>query len=253
MWIKLIKEQPSEFWNVFYAWHELSGGRPNEKSIGYSESHDQALVGDKTLIFRLADAEMYTGMEKSYHSPSMDFAIDMHKLIRFITASLARGGYLNFMGNEFGHPEWIDFPREGNGWSYHYARRQWSLVENNNLKYQWLSNFDKEMVGFLTENKILSASDAKSIWLDDDKKLYIFERKNLLFLFNMHPSWSQEKVFVKTKSKKGYKVIFSTDEKEFGGWNRIDKEVIYNATDTVDGKGFYIYLPSRSAVVLKKQ
>ena len=145
-WIKLLKDTRDEDWNVNSLWYEMTTRRPMEKVIGYCESHDQALVGDKTIIFRMADAEMYTGMMKEYHSLTMDRAIELHKIIRLYTMSLGGNGYLNFMGNEFGHPEWIDFPREGNGWSYKYCRRQWSLVDNPQLKFEWLNDFDKAMI-----------------------------------------------------------------------------------------------------------
>ena len=135
-WIKLLKDTRDEDWNVNGLWYEMTTRRPMEKVIGYCESHDQALVGDKTIIFRMADAEMYSGMMKDYHSLTMDRAIELHKIIRLYTMSLGGNGYLNFMGNEFGHPEWIDFPREGNGWSYKYCRRQWKLVDDKRLKYE---------------------------------------------------------------------------------------------------------------------
>ena len=254
MWIKLIKEAHMENWNVFCLWNELSGGRPKEKSIGYCESHDQAMVGDQTIMFRLAGAEMYTGMLKEYHSLSMDTAIDMHKLIRFLTVSLARDGYLNFMGNEFGHPEWIDFPREGNGWSYHYARRQWSLVQNHNYKYEWLANFDRDMISFISHNKVLCSNKAKCMWLDEEKNLLIFERNGLIYLFNMHPTQSQKDVFISCAEmgKGRYRVIFSTDNIEYGGQDRISKNQIYCADKTEYGLGFKIYIPCRIAVVLMK-
>ena len=211
------------------------------------------MVGDKTNNFRLADAEMYTGMNKDYHSLSMDTAMDMHKLIRLLTASLGQSGYLNFMGNEFGHPEWIDFPREGNGWSYHYARRQWSLVENGLLKYQWLNNFDRDMIGLLKEHSVLSHGQAKCIWLDQEKHLIIFERNERVFVFNLHPTWSQESVFVHTGRKKAeYQVIFSSDDEAYGGQNRIPTERSYSISRDEFGYGFRLYVPCRTAVVLKK-
>jgi|TARA_B110001450_G_scaffold246123_1_gene259899 1,4-alpha-glucan branching enzyme len=71
-------------------------------------------------------------------------------MIRLLTASLGGDAYLNFMGNEFGHPEWIDFPREGNNNSYHYCRRQWSLFDNQDLRYSQLGEWDKAMTE--TEN-----------------------------------------------------------------------------------------------------
>jgi len=254
LWIKLIKEYKIEDWDMYYLWYELTNGRPSEKTIGYSESHDQAMVGDKTIIFRLADSEMYTGMLKSYHSPIIDNAIDYHKLIRFITLSLARDGYLNFMGNEFGHPEWIDFPREGNGWSYHYARRQWSLVKNKDLKYEWLANFDKDMVKFAESKGILSQNKPNSVFIDNGKNTIIFERNGLLFLFNLHPTLSQEHAHVNCEltGKGDYKVVFSTDELSHGGQDRISKEQIYTAKENEFGFGFEIYLPAKTAIVLEK-
>lgn len=254
MWIKLLKEQAMENWNMMYLWHELTTGRESEKTVGYAESHDQAMVGDKTIIFRLADAEMYTGMCKDYHTPSMDTAIDMHKLIRFITMTLSRDGYLNFMGNEFGHPEWIDFPREGNNWSYHYARRQWSLVESKEYKYEWLAAFDKDMIAFAKRTRLLSGKKPQSIWLDNDKNLIIFERGGKLFVFNLHPTQSQPDVFVSCHltGKGDYKVSFSSDDESYGGQARISKDYIYTAKTTKYGTGFSIYLPCRCAVVLEK-
>jgi len=254
LWIKLIKEQRFEDWQVGHLWWELTGGRPQEKTIGYAESHDQAMVGDQTIMFRLAQAEMYYGMEKSYHSHSMDTAMDMHKLIRFLTLSLAGNGYLNFMGNEFGHPEWIDFPREGNGWSYQYARRQWSLVKNPGYKFSWLSAFDRALMELAQSHALFSDGPGKDIFLDQDKNLMIYERKDLIFLVNLHPTRSQENVFVYTGSKKAgkYRVILSSDEAAFGGLDRIDTQYLYHTRPHEHGMGFTIYIPCRSAMVLEK-
>ena len=255
MWIKLIKESRFEDWNMFHIWGELTGCRPQEKNISYCESHDQALVGDKTIMFRLVDAEMYTGMEKSYHSLSMDAAIDMHKLIRFITLTLAGDGYLNFMGNEFGHPEWIDFPREGNGWSYHYCRRQWSLAMNPDLKYEWLDNFDKGMVHMAEENHILENDKPQSLWIDPDKKIIAFSRNGLIFVVNLHTTFSDTAFFVPTWSVGDgkFETIFTSDEPEYGGQAFVDKKYVYESADFEDkGHGFCIYIPCRTAVVLKK-
>ncbi len=254
MWIKLIKEQSMEDWNMFYLWYELTTGRPMEQTIAYCESHDQALVGDKTIIFRMADAEMYTGMQKDYHSLSMDTAIDMHKVIRFLTLVLAKNGYLNFMGNEFGHPEWIDFPREGNGWSHHYARRQWSLVHNPDLKYQWLGEFDRSMIRFVKQNKLLQSPTAQSIWIDQEKHLLVFERNRFVFVVNLHPSWSQEQTWVdcsRTGAGK-YKVVFCTDDALFGGQARVSHQYIYQTNNDGTGDKLALYVPCRTVVVLEK-
>ena len=255
-WIRTLKEESDDNRNMQHMWYELTTRRPGEKSIGYSESHDQALVGDKTLIFRMADAEMYTGMDKIYHSPVIDRAIELHKMIRFVTLTLACEGYLNFMGNEFGHPEWIDFPREGNGWSFKYARRQWSLADNGYLKYQWLQEFDRAMTEFARKYKVMDKPGAQSLWIDNRSKIIAFERGGLLFAFNFHPTRSATKFFLHTHPTGAgkYTAIFSTDDVEFGGQGRIDEKYVYETTnDKKRGQGFEIYLPCRTAVVFKRK
>ena len=254
-WIKTLKVK-DENWDMHKMWYELTAHRPGEKNIAYSESHDQALVGDKTIVFQLADAEMYTGMDKAFHSPVIDRMIALHKMIRFITLATAYGGYLNFMGNEFGHPEWIDFPREGNGWNFHYARRQWSLVDNGFLKYEWLNNFDNGMIELAKKYKLDSQKDAENLWIDEKKKIIAFERGGLLFVFNFHPSQSQTNFWLPAHltGEGKYKAIFSTDEVDFGGQGRISEDYeYYTQTDDKRGLGFEIYLPCRTAVVFKKQ
>lgn len=254
-WIKTLKVK-DENWDMRKMWYELTAHRPGEKNIAYSESHDQALVGDKTIVFQLADAEMYTGMDKAFHSPVIDRMIALHKMIRFITLATAYGGYLNFMGNEFGHPEWIDFPREGNGWNFHYARRQWSLVDNGFLKYEWLNNFDNGMIELAKKYKLDSQKDAENLWIDEKKKIIAFERGGLLFVFNFHPSQSQTNFWLPAHltGEGKYKAIFSTDEVDFGGQGRISEDYeYYTQTDDKRGLGFEIYLPCRTAVVFKKQ
>ena len=254
-WIKLLKEYKDEQWDMHKLWYEMTTRRPKEKNIGYCESHDQALVGDKTLIFRMADAEMYTGMDKAYHSPVIDRAIDLHKLIRFSTLVLACEGYLNFMGNEFGHPEWIDFPREGNGWSYKYARRQWSLAENGYLKYQWLENFDRAMLKFARKYRVLSKPQAVNLWIDQDNKIISFAKGDLLYLFNFSTTKSDPKFFMHAHltGAGNYRAVFSSDDTEFGGLNRISMDYIYQAKEIPGkGTGFEVYIPCRTAVVFSK-
>ena len=252
LWIKMIKETSDDNWDMFKLWYELTGRRPEEKNIGYCESHDQALVGDKTIMFRLCDAGMYTDMNKNSDSMVIDRGVALHKMIRLITASLAGEGYLNFMGNEFGHPEWIDFPREGNGWSYHYCRRQWSLVDNGMLRYEELNNFDKAMVELLKKEKVL-CKKSESLWVHQYDKIIMYAKGNLIFAFNFNPTKSFEGYFVPVKKKGEYKVILSSDDKKFGGFERIDKDYVYTAEKIDDGRtGFKCYLPARSAIVLKK-
>ena len=254
-WIKLLKEYKDEQWDMHKLWYEMTTRRPKEKNIGYCESHDQALVGDKTLIFRMADAEMYTGMDKAYHSPVIDRAIDLHKLIRFSTLVLACEGYLNFMGNEFGHPEWIDFPREGNSWSYKYARRQWSLAENGYLKYQWLENFDRAMLKFARKHRVLSKPQAVNLWIDQTNKIISFAKGDLLYLFNFNTTKSDPKFFMHAHitGAGNYRAIFSSDDAEFGGLDRVSKDYVYQAKEIPEkGTGFEVYIPCRTAVVFQR-
>ena len=252
LWIKYLKEYKDDQWDMGKLWYELNSRRPMEKNIGYCESHDQALVGDKTIMFRLCDAEMYTSMSKFTPSIEIDRGIALHKMIRLITASLAGQGYLNFMGNEFGHPEWIDFPREGNGWSYHYCRRQWSLVDDTNLRYEQLDKFDKAMVKLLKKGDILN-KDAVNRWVHQDDKLIIYTKGEYVFIFNFHPEKSFDGYFVPVGEKGTYRVALTTDSAEFGGFSRVDASVKYKTVTTPAGwVGFKCYIPCRCAIVLKK-
>ena len=251
LWIKMLKENTDENWSMGKLWYELNARRPMEKNIGYAESHDQALVGDKTIMFRLCDAEMYTGMTKFAESVIIDRGIALHKMIRLITASLGGEGYLNFMGNEFGHPEWIDFPREGNGFSYHYCRRQWSLVDNDNLRYRELNDFDKAMVKLLKQGELLNCQ-AENTWLHEDDKIIIYQKGDYVFCFNFNPSKSFDGYFVPVRTAGEYKVVLSSDDGEFGGHSRVDTTVNYNSYTTPHKwEGFNCYLPSRTAIVFK--
>ncbi len=252
MWIKLLKTQSDKNWNMRYIWYELTSRRPNEKYIGYCESHDQALVGDKTIMFRLCDSMMYTHMSKFTQSEVIDRGIALHKLIRLITISLAGEGYLNFMGNEFGHPEWIDFPREGNNWSHYYCRRQWHLADDSTLKYEWLNNFDKALIDFIKNNKIYSSKPV-SLYIDEEKQVLIYKRANVFFALNFSPDNSYD-YFIKTDSFGNYYPILSTDSSDFGGWNRIEIPHKYSAEKNEDNTiGFKMYLPARTGVCLKQK
>ena len=254
LWIKFIKEYRDEDWDMWKLWYELTTRRPKEKSIGYAESHDQALVGDKTIIFRLCDAEMYSAMAKNTPSAVIDRGIALHKMIRLITSTLAGEGYLNFMGNEFGHPEWIDFPREGNGWSYHYCRRQWSLADADFLRYQGLDSFDREMIGMLRRERI-TPKYAESRWIHQDDKVIIYSKGTKhIFAFNFHPSSSFEGYFIPVLEEGEYEVILTTDDVAFEGQGRVDASYTYRTRTLDDGRiGFFCYLPQRCAMVFKKK
>lgn len=249
MWIRLIKEKSDEDWNVQKIWSDLCLRRPGEKTVAYAESHDQALVGDKTLIFRLADAAMYTDMDKITHNLTIDRAIALHKLIRLLTLTAGGDAYLNFMGNEFGHPEWIDFPREGNGWSFHYCRRQWSLVDNGYLKYQWLGDFDRAMIGIARDWKLFDQIMPDLKWVHEKDHLLAFERGGLLFVFNFHPTQSFADYLIPVSQGEDYRLLLSSDEKRFGGEERI-ADMHYPAFQAgVEGNHLKLYLPSRTAAV----
>ena len=251
MWIKLIKETPDEYWDLNQIYYELANRRPREKVIGYCESHDQALVGDKTIIFRLCDAAMYWFMDRDNRNDTIYRGMALHKLIRLITMSLGGEGYLTFMGNEFGHPEWIDFPREGNGWSYHYCRRQWSLADNPDLKYQYLQAFEIAMVDMAKKLKVIGSQDVQ-LALDNTAKTLVFGKGQGIFAFNFHPVNAYTDLFIPTEEPGDYQVVMSSDDYCFGGDGRIH-HLRYTAQVQPDGRcGFQVYLPNRTALVVKK-
>ncbi len=252
LWIKTIKECRDEDWDMFRLWYELTGRRPMEKNVGYCESHDQALVGDKTIMFRLCDAEMYTAMRKDSGSMIIDRGVALHKMIRLLTATLAGEGYLNFMGNEFGHPEWIDFPREGNGWSYHYCRRQWSLVEDQSLRYCQLNDFDRDMVHLLRQGHILEERSV-SRWIQKETEVILYTKGDYVFAFNFHPTRSFDGYFIPVENKGHYRLALSSDDPQYGGFGRTDSQYVYEAAEQQDRRvGFLCYLPARTGMVFKK-
>ena len=251
-WIKTIKERPFGQWDIGRIFYEMVSHRPGEKTIAYSESHDQALVGDKTIMFRLADKEMYWGMSKMQENMVVTQAESLHKMIRLVTATAGGDGYLNFMGNEFGHPEWIDFPREGNGWSYAKARRLWSLSEREDLRYIDLGRFDKAMISLIRKYDLLSEPYVMGLLQHEDHQILIYERKGCVFAFNFHPSMSQQAQFVPIPDPGEYKVILSSDDRQYGGFDNISDDTVYQTAQQADGQGFYIYLPAQTAVVLRK-
>ena len=250
MWIRAVKGQ-DEFWDINKMWGEMCLRRPGENTIAYVESHDQALVGDKTMIFRLADAAMYTDMNKDCHNMVIDRAIALHKMIRLFTLAAGGEGYLNFMGNEFGHPEWIDFPREGNGWSFHYCRRQWSLKNNDNLKYQWLNDFDENMVKLTKENRMFDQRMGDLRLMKAPEQTVVFSRNGLLFAFNFHSSNSLTGVLVPVHNKADYTVELCSDDWKYGGFGQIAHQTY--STKEFDGQHYVeLYLPARTTVVLKE-
>jgi 1,4-alpha-glucan branching enzyme len=252
-WIKLIKEKRDDEWQMGDIFYQLTSKRPDEKVISYAESHDQALVGDKTIIFRLIDKEMYFSMRKDQPNLTVDRGIALHKMIRLITLTTAGGGYLNFMGNEFGHPEWIDFPREGNNWSYQHARRIWSIASDPGLRYHWLLQFDHEMIDLVRKNHLLDNPSVVKVWEKNDDKVLAFHRGLFLFIFNFNPSESFTEYGIPLGQGK-YKIVLSSDNGRFGGYDRVDEDLTYYTLPAgSQGSQHYLrlYLPARTAIVMK--
>lgn len=253
-WIKIIKEKSDNDWDVGDIFYQLTSKRLDEKVVSYAESHDQALVGDKTIIFRLIDKEMYFSMRKDQPNLIVDRGIALHKMIRLATAGSAGGAYLNFMGNEFGHPEWIDFPREGNGWSYKHCRRIWSISEDPELKFHWLYDFDREMIHFINEHKLLTIPSVNLVMENKPDNVMAFHRGLFLFVFNFNPTESFTDYGIPLGVGK-YKIVLSTDSGRFGGQDRVDENLSYY-TMPVSGVTsqhyLRLYLPARTAMVFKK-
>ena len=255
-WVKTIKELRDEDWKPSSMFWESTNRRADEKTISYAESHDQALVGDKTIIFRLIDSDMYWHFKKGDETSNVERGIALHKMIRLLTLSTINGGYLNFMGNEFGHPEWIDFPREGNGWSYKYARRQWNLVDNKELCYHYLNDFDMAMLKTIKRYKQIHKQPIIEIWHNDGDQVLAFQRGDLLFCFNFSPTKSYVGYGFMVRQG-SYEYLLNTDDVSYGGNGFNDDKVIhFTVYDNIlarENKGWLkLYLPARTACVLHR-
>lgn len=250
-WIKLIKEQPDEAWNPENMWYELRNHRPAERTISYAESHDQALVGDKTIIFRLIDSDMYWHMQQSDYNDRVMRGIALCNMIRLMTFATMCGGYLTFMGNEFGHPEWIDFPREGNGYSYQYARRQWSLRDNDLLRYKQLAHFDKGMLSLCGLTPRFAELSDYCYHSHTERQVIVFMRGDeYLFAFNFSPTESYVDYPIEGVPAGQYALLLDSDAVACGGFGRIDASVTHHTRTTAEGgTELRLYLPSRSAQV----
>ncbi|MBQ0057573.1 MAG: alpha amylase C-terminal domain-containing protein [Bacteroidales bacterium] len=255
-WIKLLKEKRDEDWNTTDIYWTLTNRRKDEKTISYVESHDQALVGDKTVIFRLIDSDMYWHFKIGDENLNVHRGIALHKMIRLITMSTINGGYLNFMGNEFGHPEWIDFPREGNGWSHKYARRQWDLVDRDDLNFKYLNAWDRDAVH--TIESVLRFSDAPiiPIWDNRGDHVIAFERRRLLFVFNFDGERSYTDYGFLCKNGE-YSLILNSDDPKYGGFGNVKANAPYHTQRDpmydIDDKGWLkLYIPARSVLVFKR-
>ncbi len=253
-WIRLVKDIYDEDWPTGTLWYELNTRREEEKSISYSESHDQALVGDQTLLFRLIGPDMYEHMTVNDENFRVERGIALHKLIRLITMATAGNGYLNFIGNEFGHPEWIDFPRPGNNWSYHYARRQWHLVDDPSLKYHLLASFDQDMIALAKRFHLLESSAPMLLYENTNDKIIAFRRAGLLFAFNFHPTRSFTD-YCFDAPPGTYEMIFDSDSRVYGGYGRLIPgqvhQTLSDKTKSSKRRFISLYLPTRTGIVLK--
>ena len=250
-WIKLLKEKRDEEWHVGDLFYELTNKREEEHTISYAESHDQALVGDKTIFFRLVDKAIYTSMSVFDKSVIIDRGMSLHKMIRLVTIGTAADGYLNFMGNEWGHPEWIDFPREGNGWSYDHARRLWSLVDDENLRFRFLNVFDKSMIQMVNDTCVFHWRPEPLV-RDNERQVLIFTRGDYLFVFNFNPEKSFPDYVFDAPSGK-YTMILNTDNRNFDGLGRIDEKIEHFTRYVSPGRGqLSLYIPARTGFVLKR-
>ncbi len=252
-WIKLLKHKPDENWDINEIWNVLTNRRANEKTISYAESHDQALVGDKTLAFWLMDKEMYFQMAKTSASVVIDRGIALHKLIRMISLALGGDGYLNFIGNEFGHPEWVDFPREGNAWSYKYACRKWKLADDAGLRYEFLNNFDSAMINLVRGSGLYADQTAQKLNLDDTNKVLIFKRGDLVFVFNFSPGNSIPNYKFYVPEAGDYQLVLNSDNPHFGGFDRVDSENEYSTIEENGDNFLQVYTVNRSVLVFKKK
>lgn len=252
-WFKLVNDTRDEDWDTGYISHELLNRRADEKTISYTESHDQAMVGGKTLMFEMADAEMYDAMRITDSNLAVDRAMALHKMMRLATLASAGHGYLNFMGNEFGHPDWIDFPREGNNWSYHHARRQWHLRDNPALKFHCLAEFDKAMLALISRDNLLSKCSPRLLFQNNNDKVIVFTRGPLLFCFNFHPTASVSDYRFEAPPGE-YTLAMDTDEARFGGHARLEAGQHYFTrpvrNDMTIRQCLQVYLPSRCAIVM---
>lgn len=251
LWARLGSAARDEDWHVEEIFHELTSRRPEERVISYVESHDQAIVGGKSFIFRLLDAAIYTDMAIGIHNPVVDRGIALWKIARLLTLAAAGDGYLNFIGNEFGHPEWVDFPREGNNWSTHYARRQWSLRDNPALKYHALGDFDAEILKLLGTAEYF-AGPPELLHSHVMHQLLAFRRHRFVFLVNFHP-WNSPVDYPVPVPPGKYRLVLDTDEARFAGHARLRPRQEYLSRPVNGGHEILVYLPARSCLVLESE
>ena len=251
LWDRVLKIGRDEDWPLDEIWGSLCLRRPGEQTVAYVECHDQSIVGDKAVMFRLADANMYTDMSVFTQSLVIDRAIALHKLLRLLTAAAGGDAYLNFMGNEFGHPEWVDFPREGNGNSYHYCRRQWHLVHDTNLRYRFLAAFDRAMLDVIRDSSAYRQFMPDQKLLHRDDLVLAFERGGYLYVFNFHPTSSYPDYLIPVSQGRDYELVLSSDDAAFGGQDRVAHIPYSSFVPGRKDSALRLYLPARTGLVLR--
>ena len=263
-WTHLLRDVRDDDWSMGGLWFALTDHRADEQTVSYAECHDQAMVGGKTLLFEMADAAVYDAMDNASRSPVVDRAVALHKLIRLATLATAGEGFLAFMGNEFGHPEWIDFPREGNGNSYAHARRQWSLRDDPALRYKGLGDFDAAMLRVFGCQDAEAPGEASPLWhtvprllaADEPGKVLAFLRGDLLVVLNFHPTESHAGYALRVPPG-DYELVLDSDAPEFGGLARVAPGQRYVASPETVGDekvpAIRLYVPARCALVLRRR
>jgi 1,4-alpha-glucan branching enzyme len=208
-------------------------------------------------------AEMYSGMSSLQEpSPVIERGMALHKIIRLLTMAVGGESYLNFMGNEFGHPEWIDFPREGNGWSYKYCRRQWGLVDSGHLRYSQLNAWDAACMGTDNVYRFIASPTQWATMMDDERQILVVERGPLVFVFNLSPFNDYDGLQVPAQVPGRYRVVLDSDARDFGGRGRLGHDVDHftqpagsesDPDAQFHGRGQWIQVlaPARTAVVYK--
>ena len=253
-WIRMLKEKKDEDWNIHEMWSVMTDRLPDVKTVAYCESHDQALVGDQTIAFRLMQSEIYFKMNKADESHVIDRGIALHKMIRLITITTGGQAYLNFIGNEFGHPDWVDFPREGNNWSFQHARRQWSLIENPDLKYRYLALFDRQMLSLVKKHTLFNQDFANQLNMDEQNQTLVFERRSLIFVFNFHVANSIPDYEFVVPEPGDYRIILNTDRADLGGHDRVNENLVYTTRfdEANQTHHLMIYNTNRTAQVFER-
>lgn len=243
-WEKFIKK-PQDLGSM---WYEMNNHRPYDHTISYVECHDQCINGHDAMIWRLLGDDMYNAMLMETETWKVSRGLAFYRLMRLITLATADKGYLNFMGNEFGHPEWLD--------AEEHAHRQWRLAEDTSLKYACLNAWDQAQMQLVSDNIESFKTPAMFRYIHEDKRLLAFERGALLFVFNFNETQAfSDLCFAVTPGK--YLEILSSDERRFAGHDnlRITEPPLEHFTQPCFDPNLgdiTLYIPPMIVLVLKR-